>query len=248
MVWVFGGVGALCLTYYGIIIWYAGITANAALIWPVFAGIFAASGLFLKIQGRHPGLVPRWIPAAFLAASGAGLVLLLCLCGAVIRGMYRKVPDGLDQVVVLGAQVKGRVPSRALQKRLERALSYSLENPDTIWILSGARGSGEDITEALCMKNWLLDHGIPEKNLLLEESSTSTLENLVFSAELYGCDKGETGILTNNFHIYRAIRLAEKLGYRSVYGIPAASDPVMQVHYIVREAFALVKEKAAGNL
>ena len=56
------------------------------------------------------------------------------------------------------------------------------------------------------------------------------------------------GILSNNFHVYRAVKLAEKLGYKHPYGIAAVSDPIMQVHYVVREVAALVKEKLRGNI
>ena len=56
------------------------------------------------------------------------------------------------------------------------------------------------------------------------------------------------GILSNNFHIYRAVALAKACGYQQVYGMPAPSDPFMQLHYIVREAFALVKEKTLKNI
>ena len=70
----------------------------------------------------------------------------------------------------------------------------------------------------------------------------------MFSDELTNCAKARTGILSNNFHVYRAVKLAEKLGYEAAEGIAAPSDAIMQVHYVVREVFALVKEKIAGNL
>ena len=84
--------------------------------------------------------------------------------------------------------------------------------------------------------------------MILEEASTNTRENLELSHEQTGCGKKHTGILSNDFHVYRAVRLAEKLGYEQAEGIAAGSDPVMQVHYVVREVFALVKEKLVGNL
>lgn len=122
------------------------------------------------------------------------------------------------------------------------------ENEDTTLILSGGQGFGEDITEAKCMENYLTAHGISQERLVLEEKSTSTKENLKFSDELTGCSKKNTGILSNNFHVYRAVKLAEKLGYKHPYGIAAVSDPIMQVHYVVREVAALVKEKLRGNI
>ena len=74
------------------------------------------------------------------------------------------------------------------------------------------------------------------------------MENLKFSDEMTGCKEKKTGILSNDFHVYRAVRLAKKLGYVSPEGIAAQSDPFMELHYIVREIFALVKEQLKGNI
>lgn len=98
------------------------------------------------------------------------------------------------------------------------------------------------------MRRYLTERGIPKERLILEETSTSTKENLEFSDALTGCGKKRTGILSNNFHVYRAVLLAQKLGYEHAEGIAAASDPLMQVHYVVREAAALLKEKLMGNI
>ena len=98
------------------------------------------------------------------------------------------------------------------------------------------------------MENYLTAHGISRERLVLEEKSTSTKENLKFSDGLTGCSKKNTGILSNNFHVYRAVKIAEKAGYEYPYGIAAASDPIMQVHYVVREVAALIKAKLCGNI
>lgn len=240
--------GGLCLVYYFIIIVFAGITADFAWIWLLAGFGLGALGGLLRWERLHPGFFPVWLRYTFLAVIFLGMVIFIILCCQVIGGMYARGSEDLDYVVVLGAQVKGEVPSRALRKRLEKALAYASENENTILILSGGQGPGEDITEAECMRRWLTEKGIAEERLVLEEQSVSTKENLQFSDALTGCKEKRTGILSNNFHVYRAIRLAQKLGYRQPEGIAAASDPVMQVHYVVREAFALVKEKLRGNI
>ena len=98
------------------------------------------------------------------------------------------------------------------------------------------------------MLEYLTAEGIPEERLLSEDRSTSTKENLIFSDELTGCAQEPCGILSNNFHVFRAVTLARELGYRDPAGIPARSDPVMQVHYVVRETVALVTEKLKGEI
>ena len=131
--------------------------------------------------------------------------------------MVRKPPADLDWVIVLGAQVKGRTPSRALKKRLDAAAKYAAENPGTRLILSGGQGSGEEITEAQAMYEYLQKNGIAPERMLKEERSTTTKENLEYSRSFVE-PGAKVGILSNNFHIYRALALAKRCGYEAVYG------------------------------
>ena len=242
------GLAGVCLLYYLILILYAGITADFAWIWIVFAAGFLALGGLFRYEKNHPDFFPAGVKYGFLAMCAAGILLFAFLCGKIVCGMTLTGERNLDYVVVLGAQVRGDKPSRALKKRLDKAADYAKENPETVLILSGGQGSGEDITEAKCMEIYLQEQGISEKRLILEEKSTDTKQNLIFSNELTGCASARTGILSNNFHVYRALQLAKKQGYVHAAGIAAPSDPLMQVHYVVREIFALVKEKLVGNI
>ena len=238
----------LCLSYYLVLVIYAGITADFAWIWILAAVMLGGTGGCLAYGKTHPGFFPVWLRDTGYTVLAVGCAVFLFLCVQIFRGMTWSGSENLDYVVVLGAQVKGTVPSRALKKRLQKALEYAQKNQDTILILSGGQGSGEEITEAECMRQYLVDCGIGEERLILEERSTDTRENLEFSNRLTGCADAGTGVLSNNFHVYRAVKLAQKLGYRQAEGIAAPSDPVMQVHYVVREVFALVKEKLKGQI
>ena len=242
------GVAGLCLLYYLILIFYAGITADFAWIWLASGTGLVLLGGILQYEKIHPDFIPSWLKYGFLAVLTAGILLFVFLCGKIIFGMTLPQERNLDYVVVLGAQVRGDKPSRALKKRLDKAADYAKENPDTMLILSGGQGHGEDITEAECMEIYLLEQGISGKRMILEEKSADTKQNLIYSNEITGCASAKTGILSNNFHVYRALQLAKKQGYVQATGIAAPSDPLMQVHYVVREVFAVVKEKLAGNI
>ena len=240
--------GILSLAYYVLIVVYAGITADFAWFWLLLTAVLEGVAVLIRYGRNHPGFFPGWLGAVVMAVVLAGIVCFGFICSRVISGMKSSGKKKLDYVVVLGAHVKGDVPSKALELRLKAALKYARENEDTILILSGGQGFGEDITEAKCMENYLTAHGISLERLVLEEKSTSTKENLKFSDELTGCSKKNTGILSNNFHVYRAVKIAEKAGYEHAYGIAASSDPIMQVHYVVREVAALIKAKICGNI
>lgn len=235
--------GVLCLLYYVGILLYAGITADFAWIWPVAAVFLLFLGGVFHFRNSLPGPV---LPT-LLILTGTGLLLFGCISFQIVNAMFQRTPSDLDCVIVLGAQVKGTVPSRALKKRLDAAALYAEKHPETRLILSGGQGSGEEITEARAMYEYLKKAGIYPERMQMEEKSTTTRENLKFCLSMTNRED-RVGILSNNFHIYRAVALAKACGYQQVYGMPAPSDPFMQLHYIVREAFALVKEKTLKNI
>lgn len=238
----------LCVLYYLGITVYSGIYTDFSWIWLVGAAFLAGNGILFITNKKYPDFFPVWTKYTY------GILVFLCICFffvlfvRILSDMKGKGRENLDYVVVLGAHVKGELPSKALLKRLEAALDYGKKNPSAKFILSGGQGFGEDITEALCMKRYLVKNGISPDRLILEEKSTDTRENLKFSDEMTGCKEKKTGILSNDFHVYRAVRLAKKLRYVSPEGIAAQSDPFMEPHYIVREIFALVKEQLKGNI
>ena len=158
----------------------------------------------------------------------------------------RKHPN-LEYIIVLGAHVEGTRLTKALLERTRRALQYMEENPETKAVLSGGKGDGESITEAQAMCNYLVEHGIDRERLILEEKSTSTTENLKFSLGMIGLNHS-VGIVTNNFHIYRGTAIARKKMNCQIQGIPAKSNRFLQMNYLVREFFGVVKDKLVGNL
>ena len=178
--------GILSLAYYVLIVVYAGITADFAWFWVLLTVFFEGGAVLFRYGRNHPGAFPGWLGTVIMVAVLVGIVCFGFICSCVISGMKSSGKKNLDYVVVLGAHVKGDVPSKALELRLKAALKYARENEDTTLILSGGQGFGEDITEAKCMENYLTAHGISQERLVLEEKSTSTKENLKFSYELTG--------------------------------------------------------------
>lgn len=236
--------GVVCLGYYGLML---AVGMDFSFIWLAGGIVLAGGGIWLKFAGTHGIHLPGAVKVAGGIVLAAGLLVFLTAEGLIFSKMNEKGEKNLDYVIVLGAQVRGDVPSRALRKRIQKAEDYLKENPETVAVLSGGKGNGENISEAQAMYECLRKAGIEEERLLLEDQSTSTVENLEFSAKLIGKEK-KTGIISQNFHIYRALKLAEHQGYRDVCGIAAGSEPIYQPHFMVREAFAIVKEKLTGNI
>lgn len=142
-------------------------------------------------------------------------------------------------VIVLGARVRGTTPSLSLESRIDAAYDYLTTHPKTIGILSGGQGPDEDISEAQCMFERLTAKGIASERLWLEDQSTSTWENLRFSMALIAQNTDtqpkKIGLLSSEFHLYRAGLFAKACGVEAV-GIPAKTPmPTMRLNYFLRE-------------
>lgn len=154
----------------------------------------------------------------------------------------------LDFIIVLGAHVDGTRMTLALLERTRRAYQYLKENPHTKAVLSGGKGSGENISEAQAMYQYLVDKGVSPERLLKEEQSTNTKENLLYSLQKIGNKDVSVGVVTNNFHVFRGTAIARKCGFREVCGIPSRYRSWRLLIYIPREILAVIKDKIKGNL
>lgn len=155
-------------------------------------------------------------------------------------------------VIVLGAKVNGSQPSLALSHRIASAAEYMEKNPGAVAVATGGRGTDEAVSESGAIVRGLISSGIEPERILSEEESTSTRENLMFALDLITA-RGDSGmdsvvIVSSDFHLYRAEKLAKKIGYTNVSGQGAASMPYLLPHYYAREFVAVVKEKMDGNL
>lgn len=241
--------GALCILYYVGIVLYAGLRASFAWFWLFLGGAFFLIGAVCRVPVLQAAF--GRIPAAIKLLGGillaVGLAVFLLLEGCIISGMIRSPKEPVEYLIVLGAQVKGTRVSKALHQRLSRAAEYLQEHEDTIVIVSGGQGSGEDISEAQAMKNWLIEQGIARERILEEDKSVNTSQNIRFSQELIEDKEAAVGIVSNDFHVFRAVHIAKAQGLDAV-SIPAPSSPGMYPHYMMREAFAVMKDLAVGNM
>jgi uncharacterized SAM-binding protein YcdF (DUF218 family) len=164
-----------------------------------------------------------------------------------MRNGQQPVANGTNEyAIVLGAKVNGEIPSLSLQYRLEAALDYAVQYPNVILILSGGQGPGEQITEAMAMSRYLVEKGISEERLLLESVSTSTYENLLFSKELMADSIQSVTIISSDYHIARARKIAHNLGL-DTDSIAAETPTVVVFKSKSRERFALLKTFIVGK-
>ncbi len=203
----------------------------------------AALIVFFSLAGKRF----KRIIAVLLAV---GFAYFIVTEGFILSFAAGDTDENYDYIIVLGAAVHGDTPSLSLIERMEAARVYLAEHPDTTAILSGGQGDGENLSEAEAMYTWLTQKGIDGSRLLLEDRSTSTLENLKFSFDIIssrsGADAVSAAVVTSEYHIYRAKLIAASLG-EEVGGVAANTTYfTVKLNYFIREAFGVTYQWIFG--
>jgi uncharacterized SAM-binding protein YcdF (DUF218 family) len=203
------------------------------------------------MSAYHPyhGGQRRWLKLVVTVV----LLAVLAFCGleaAVIIGDHSQVSGEPGVMVILGAKVEASGgPSALLQDRLDTALEYLADHPDLTIVVSGGQGSNEPVSEAQCMRDYLASHGISEDQILMEDQSHNTWQNLNFTFTLLreqgqGGEMGQVLVVSNGFHLTRARmlfgRVWEGTYTLSTLAAPSTNLPAAIKDYL-REPLALVK-------
>ncbi|MBP3313325.1 MAG: YdcF family protein [Oscillospiraceae bacterium] len=193
-------------------------------------------------------LFTKGLKLLFGLLLGAVILGTVWLTGSMtVIGLYGSFDATLPQseyAVVLGAEVQGDIPSVRLQERLDRTLKFMEEYPNTVIILSGGQGEGENLPESHAMYLYLEAHGADMSRVYEESKSRNTRENLMFSgdlAEKLGLDRKKVTIITSDFHLLRAEYIASSLGMEAGSVGALTKDVFFRLNYYVRETFAFVK-------
>ena len=238
--------GALCILY-GITVMLVNSGSKFFCVW--YAGGICFLLLSLFIRKNIFAKLPKAVNALLAACVSLGIVFVLLTQGMVVSGFMDSEKENLDYIIVLGSQVKPSGPAVVTRLRLDRAYEYAVNNPDTVIIVSGGQGSNEPATEASVMKEYLVSKGIDESRIIAEDKSTNTSENLQFSMALTdGLQDSSVGIVSSEFHMFRALAIAKKCGYTDTYGIPARSVRLYLPNNMLRESIGILKDLLMGNL
>lgn len=191
--------------------------------------------------------LPDWLNVLLMAAPLIGLYLALIMYNFLLNLLlYQFVPRHYhqDYLIVLGAGLfAGEKVTPLLAARINRALQFankqvSKGRPFPKIIMSGGQGPDEKIAEARAMANYALSQGLKAQNLLLEDKSRNTYQNMLFSKELaqqdYGSENFKAAFFTNNYHLFRA-GLYAKLAGLAANGVGCYTRPYFLPNAIIRE-------------
>ena len=181
---------------------------------------------------------------AALSLTAFYVVTFVIMCIAIYINA-RSIPDsGHDAVIILGAGLvrRDQIPV-VLRQRLDVALVYLNDNPNSIAVVTGGLGAQATITEATAMGSYLIQLGIAPERIIFEEWSTSTQENLGYARQLldlhFSGQAYTVVVVTNDFHLPRARILAWQAGLSAV-GKAAPTQRHTIPRYYSREHAALL--------
>lgn len=179
-----------------------------------------------------------------------GLVWFCAMEFLIVGASHTDNDSDRGWLIVLGASVHGTEASLALTHRLEGALEYLESHPECRAVVSGGQGEGEQISEAQCMREWLIAHGIDENRIYMENKSTSTIENLRYSWQIISAEGGradDIAVVSSGYHLYRAKALAKTVGIQAAGVKGSLGYPVYTLGMYIREAFGVTHLLIFGN-
>jgi uncharacterized SAM-binding protein YcdF (DUF218 family) len=181
----------------------------------------------------------KWGAIATATMMFLTVVYLTWMSGQVMESWKSSHGNPSECAIVLGAAVWDGNPSTAMKERLDIALQVYQEKLADHLILSGGVGTGDQLSEARVMKSYLMEKGIPDAALLLEEQSHSTMENLLNSKVIMRDHGYASAILvTHGFHALRARLMAESIGIQTSVE-PVQIRPIDLRYYVLREAIGI---------
>lgn len=207
----------------------------------LFVGIVPIIYHFIKVKVKNKNLLN-----VFKFLVSIGLLVFTIVQIAII--IFPKNNTGYSKyVVILGAGIKGETPSITLSQRLDKAIEYINNESDEFKIIvSGGKGKGEDISEAEAMRRYLIKNGIKQE-IIMEDKSRTTKENLIFSKEIIEKDSNKkiedigVKIITSDFHALRSNLIATNLGYEEKSFLTNRTLPILMPVMYSREFFAIIK-------
>jgi uncharacterized SAM-binding protein YcdF (DUF218 family) len=238
------------------------IIINPGTFWDIvvsFTHIWLALGLYLiflgiyRIKTGHSfwSIWKRWIKittVSLLSVCGviAAINLVFILNPAVVG-----IEDKAENVILLGGGIDkdGRLP-KSVVTRVEKAAEYLNANPEAICVVTGGTLKWLPYPEAPELKNQLVNRGVAPERILVEDQAKDTIQNFQFSVKMLAEYKGmsvsevletPTAVVTSRFHLRRSERLARRMGFKNIKGIPAACPLIYIPHSYVREICAYVK-------
>lgn len=139
---------------------------------------------------------------SFIAASYA--------ISSFINNSYKNFKN-INYIIVLGSGLIGSKVPPLLASRINKGIEIYRKNPGSKLIMTGGKGTDELLPEGVAMSEYAIQKGVPKKDILIENKAVNTKENLLLSYDLMSSNNPNIVVVTNRYHLFRALVLARKL-------------------------------------
>ncbi len=243
-----------CLVLMFLLPMFGGIVNVGAQFGLLMSLLLLAVTLFWKPLSRFVKRIYSHKAGKIILIIVLAVFILLTAYAAVLSGLMigamANTPQNPDIVIVLGCKVqKSGSPSIMLNNRINAAYDFLEKNPQVPCVVAGGKGEDEPASEAETMKRVLVDKGIEESRIIVEDKSESTRQNIEFSLKILeeeGIEVTEAAIVTDGFHQFRASLIAGE--FDIVPTAVSAKTPMrLAAAYWLREWFALSHRFVFGS-
>ena len=222
-------------------------------------GLFGSQGIYYLIKNLLIRGEKQFIKYSLDICINATLSYLYTLIIATLYCNMRAathIPNfDKDFVIILGSKINSDGTLLPLLKgRVDKAIDfghkqYEKTKKEIIYIPSGGKGSDENISEALAIKNYLIKNGIKESQIILEDKSTNTKQNMKFSKEQIDKINKEAKIsfATTNYHVFRSGVIANEEGLE-VEGMGSKTKWYFYTNALIREFLANLMQERKSHI
>ena len=211
-------------------------------------GLFIGAGEISLIyaiftrEGQDPAM--KYYVMAAMTVIYVSVTFLAFLFYSLLVQILPRRTD-FDYIIVHGAGlIRGDKISHLLEERLEKAIAvYRKDMSPPKMICSGGQGRDETTSEAAAMANYMRCHGVDPQDIILEDQSTDTMENIINSRRIIRGRGGRqyTALVTSNYHVFRALTYAKKLRFPCT-GIGSHVASYYWPSAMIREFIAVMKD------
>ena len=221
-------------------------------IWLALGSYLIFLGIY-RIKTGHSfwSIWKKWIKITFISlASVCGTIAIINLI-FILNPVVVGIEDKAENVILLGGGIDkdGKLP-KSVMTRVEKTAEYLNKHSEAICVVTGGTLKWLPYPEAPELKNQLVNKGVAPERILVEDQAKDTIQNFQFSCKMLAEYKGQsiqevlqtpTAVVTSRFHLRRSERLARRMGFTNIKGIPAACPAIYVPHNYVREICAYVK-------
>ena len=222
-------------------------------------GLVGSQAMYYIITKFLVGAEKRFIKFALDICANATLSYFYTL---IIATLYCNVRAGShvpkydkDFIIILGAKInKDGTLTPLLKSRVDKAIEfgnrqYELTKKKIVYVPSGGQGSDEIMAESKAIKNYLLKNGIKDNQIIIEDKSTSTFENMKYSkSKIDKINKdAKISFATTNYHVFRSGVIANEQGI-DCEGMGSKTKWYFYTNALIREFIANIVQERKSHI